>query len=108
MIDYIQGVLKMSQRKEYDKQFKIDTVDYIRNHPEMTIKEISEKLGISMSNLNRWKSQLSQSETASDAFRGSGNYANDVEKEAARLRRENKDLKDALEVLKKAIGILGN
>ena len=39
--------------------------------------------------------------------RGSGNYASDEAKEIARLQRELRDIKDALEVLKKAIGILG-
>ena len=39
---------------------------------------------------------------------GSGNYASEEEKEIARLQRELRDTKDALEVLKKAIGILGN
>ena len=39
--------------------------------------------------------------------RGAGNYASDEAKEIARLQRELRDAKDALEVLKKAIGILG-
>ena len=34
-------------------------------------------------------------------IRGSGNYANDEAKEIARLQRELRDTKDALEVLKK-------
>ncbi len=40
--------------------------------------------------------------------RGSGNYASEEAKEIARLQRELRDTKDALEVLKKAIGILEN
>ena len=39
--------------------------------------------------------------------RGSGNYASDEQKEIARLRRELRDAQDALDVLKKAINILG-
>ena len=39
--------------------------------------------------------------------RGSGNYASDIEKENARLRRELRDAKDALDVFKKAISISG-
>ncbi len=39
--------------------------------------------------------------------RGSGNYASDEAKEIARLKRELRDALDALEVLKKAINILG-
>lgn len=94
--------------RSYDSQLKIDAVKYLNDHPESTALKCAENLGISVSNLNRWKSQLAGTKPTEEAFRGSGNYANDAEKEAARLRRENKDLKDALEVLKKAIGILGN
>lgn len=39
--------------------------------------------------------------------RGSGNYASDEAKEIAKLKKELKDTKDALEVLKKVIGIMG-
>ena len=39
--------------------------------------------------------------------RGTGNYSSDEAKEIARLQRELRDTKDALEILKKAIGILG-
>ena len=39
--------------------------------------------------------------------RGSGNYASDEQKEIARLRRELRDAQDALDVLKRAINILG-
>ena len=39
--------------------------------------------------------------------RGSSNFSSDEAKEIARLRKELKDTQDALEVLKKAIGILG-
>lgn len=39
--------------------------------------------------------------------RGSGNFSSDEAKEIARLRKELKHTQDALEVLKKAIGILG-
>ncbi len=39
--------------------------------------------------------------------RGSGNYESDEAKEIAHLKKELRDYKDAVEVLKKAIGILG-
>ena len=39
--------------------------------------------------------------------RGFGNYSTDEQKEIARLKRELRDTQDALEVLKKAISILG-
>jgi len=39
--------------------------------------------------------------------RGSGNYSSDEQKEIAHLKRELRDTQDALDVLKKAISILG-
>ena len=39
-------------------------------------------------------------------MRGSGNYSSDEAKEIARLKRELKNTQDALEILKKAMGIL--
>ena len=39
--------------------------------------------------------------------RWSGNYESDEAKEIAHLKKEIRDYKDAVEVLKKAIGILG-
>ena len=47
------------------------------------------------------------SRISTDESRGSGNYASDEAKEIARLKRELRDAQDALEVLKKAINILG-
>lgn len=40
--------------------------------------------------------------------RGSGNHNSDAEKEIARLKKELRDSQDALEILKKAMGILSN
>ena len=40
------------------------------------------------------------------SHRGSSNYSSDSEKEIAKLKKELRDKEDALEILKKAIGIL--
>ena len=65
----------------------------------------AQNLGISYSTLSKWVKEFRES--GDIVVRGSGNYASDEEKENARLRRELRDTKDALDVLKKAIGILG-
>ena len=62
-------------------------------------------LGIGCSTLSKWLKQ--QQDTGDIRVRGSGNYSSDEDKEIARLKRELRDTKDALDVLKKAIGILG-
>ena len=94
------------KNKQHDKQFKLDAVRYVKEHPDLTQVECSKNLGISITTLARWLSQYRDND-GDIPVRGSGNYATDEQKEIARLKRELRDTQDALDVLKKAIGILG-
>lgn len=96
----------MAKGTNYTQQFKEDAVQYRKDHPELTLRKAAENLGISESALKSW-TRLSKENVGTVPTRGSGNYASDEAKEIARLQRELRDTKDALEVLKKAIGILG-
>lgn len=99
----------MAKKRTFDKEFKINAVKFKQDHPDMSYDEAAEKLGVGVSTLHRWISEYSKEATkAGTVFRGSGNYASDEAKELARLKKENKDLKDALEVLKKAMNILNS
>mgnify|MGYP000175627235 CR=1 FL=1 len=91
--------------KYYDKQFKIDAVHYYLEHKKLGLHGCASNLGISQQSLSRWKKEISQ--TGNIECRGSGNYSSDEAKEIARLKRELRDAQDALDVLKKAINILG-
>lgn len=92
--------------KQHDKQFKLDAVQYVREHPDLTQTECAKNLGIGLSTLQKWLSQY-RDNNGDIPVRGSGNYQSDEQKEIARLKRELRDTQDALDVLKKAIGILG-
>lgn len=92
--------------KQYDKQFKLDAVQYYQDHKNLGLVGCASNLGISQQSLSRWKKELKDS--GDIECLGSGNYSSDEEKEIARLKRELRDTRDALDVLKKAIGILGN
>jgi transposase len=94
------------KNKQHDKQFKLDAVRYVKEHPDLTQVECAKNLGISITTLARWLSQYRDND-GDIPVRGSGNYATDEQKEIARLKRELRDTQDALDVLKKAIGILG-
>ncbi len=72
--------------------FKIIKTEFVKNQT-------------SQQTLSRWQKELR--ETGDIESRGSGNYASDEAKEIARLKRELRDAQDELEVLKKAIKILG-
>ena len=94
------------QTKQHSQQFKQDAVKYGQAHPDLTLAECAKNLGVSITTLSRWLSQYKEHD-GDIPVRGSGNYQSDEQKEIARLRRELRDTKDALDVLKKAISILG-
>ena len=94
------------RNKQHTKQFKLDAVNYRKEHPDLTQVECAKNLGIGLSTLCRWEKQFSDND-GDIPVRGSGNYESDEAKEIARLKRELRDAQDALDVLKKAISILG-
>ena len=86
-----------NKKKQFDQEFKQNAVNYCLTHPELSRKECAKNLGIGDSTLYRWK-QEAKANNNQATFKGSGNR---------RLKRELKDTQDALEILKKAISILG-
>lgn len=90
----------------HTKQFKLNAVNYRKEHPDLTQTEVAKNLGIGISTLARWESQFRDNE-GDIPVRGAGNYESDEAKEIARLKRELRDAQYALDVLKKAISILG-
>ena len=91
---------------QYTEDFKRDAVKYWKEHPELVIKKCALNLGISKSALSTWKTIYDEND-GTIPTRGRGNYESDEAKEIARLRKELRDTQDALNILKKAIGILG-
>ena len=94
------------KKTQHTKQFKLDAINYRKEHPDLTQVERAKNPGIGVSTLARWEAQFRDNE-GDIPVRGSGNYESDEAKEIARLKRELRDAQDALDVLKKAIGILG-
>ena len=97
----------MAKGTKYSQQFKEDAVQYRLDHPELPLRKAAENLGVSESALKNWM-KAAKEHKGEVPTRGSGNYTSEEAKEIARLQRELRDTKDALGVLKKAIGILGN
>ena len=88
------------------EEFKKDAVRYWRKHPEFGMTKCAKNLGISKSALSTW-GKLYNENDGSIPTCGRGNYGSDEVKEIARLKKELRDTQDALEILKKAISILG-
>ena len=93
-------------RKQHSKQFKLDAINYPKEHSNLTQLQCAKNLGIGISTLARWESQYRNNDGDIPVI-GSSNYESEVQRENARLKRELRDTQDALDVLKKAIGIMG-
>ena len=91
----------------YSKDFKRDALKYIEEHPEMKIKDVADRLGIPVGTLYDWNKKRSRYDILGEDAPVSGPLTEE-EKEIRRLQRENRDLEDALAILKKAIDILGD
>lgn len=96
----------MDMTKQYTEDFKKDAVKYWIEHQELGIAKCAKNLGIGKSTLSHW-GKLYNENDGTVPTRGRGNFGSDEAKEAARLRKELRDTQDALDILKKAIGILG-
>lgn len=92
--------------KAFDKEFKENVIQYALEHPEEKYTALGKKFGVHSTTIGVWMKQYRENDNKV-VSRGSGNYSSDEAKEIAKLKKELKDTKDALEVLKKAIGILG-
>lgn len=91
---------------QYTEEFKKDAVTYWKEHHELGISKCAKNLGISKSALSTWTKKFDQN-NGTVPTRGRGNYESDEAKEIARLKKELRDTQDALDILKKAISILG-
>lgn len=96
----------LRKSKQHTKQFKLDAIHYRKEHPDLTQVECAKNLGIGTSTLAKWEAQF-RDHDGDLPIRGSDNYESDEQKEISRLKHELHDAQDALDVLKKAIGILG-
>ena len=71
------------------------------------MEKAAKNLGVSRTSLGA-RTKAARENDGSVPTRGSGNFESDEAKEIARLKKELRDTKDALEILKKAISILGD
>lgn len=93
-------------RKSYTPEFKQDAVNYYHNSGKPMV-EVAKELQISQTSLNNWI-QRAKANDGTVPHRGSGNYASDETKEIARLQKELRDAKAAIDILIKAMSILNN
>lgn len=93
-------------KQTFTNEFKQGVVNYVLDHPDESKLAVAKQFGIADSTVHKWLKEANNNNGTINS-RGSGNYSSNEAKEIARLKKELKDTQDALDVLKKAIGILG-
>ena len=91
-------VFKMTQRrKRYDRQFKVSAAKVVLSG-EMTVKGLSEELGIKDSTLRRWAREYE--EMGDGAFPGNGSPKINKDYEIVKLKKKVEELERENEILK--------
>ena len=93
--------------RRYSSDFKHDAVQYVESYPDISMQDAADNLGMPKDTLYGWVKAYRRKLRAGEGEPIKGTLTDD-EKEIIRLKRELKDTQDALEILKKAISILGD
>ena len=89
------------KRKTYSREYKIVAIQMV-DQKDMTMREVSEALGINDGMLWRWRKEYKEGKLQS--FPGNGRMS-DKDAEIARLRQENRRLQAERDILKKATAL---
>ena len=89
----------MTKRKQYSSEFKRQAVELLETR-DKTGMEVARQLGVKQNQLYKWREELKQK--GDKAFKGPGRQPADERDEVSRLKEENKQLREELEILKKA------
>lgn len=92
----------MNQKRTFTEEFKRDAVRLAAERGNLS--QTSRELGINNSVLGRWKKQLEQ-ESKNGSINPFPGHGNPRDQELAEMTRENRRLKEEVEILKKAVGI---
>ncbi len=91
------------KRRKYSKQFKLDAIQLYENG-EKSMAQVSRELEITEGLLAKWRDELQQGKGEKDAFPGNGNLP-EPEGRIRQLERENAQLRQEKEILKKVLEI---
>jgi transposase len=90
------------KRRGYSEEFKRQAVELLNTSGKPGY-QVEEELGIGHGIIYKWRKQLDNE--GERAFPGKGN---ERDKELARLRKENAELREEKEILRKAIAIFSD
>jgi len=82
--------------KKFNEEFKSNAVNYRLKNQHKSLEEIAKDLGIGISTLSKWLAKQGKNGSESKAD------LTQEQKELKRLKKENLELKEVNEILKKA------
>ena len=88
-------------RRKYNKEFKLEAIRTFENG-ERSQREVERALGITQGLLGKWIESLEKQPQKADAFPGNGRLP-DTEARIRQLERENAQLRQDKEILKKVL-----
>jgi len=92
-----------SNRRKYDKEFKLEAIRSYENGARSQ-REVERELGITQGLLGKWLQSLEKAPKKAEAFPGHGRLT-DTEARIRQLERENAQLRQDKEILKKVLKI---
>ena len=92
------------RRRQYDGAFKVEAVRLVTEEGR-SVAAVARELGIGANLLHRWKQQFTADHK--NSFVGTGNLSFE-QAELRRLQRENADLREERDILKKAISVFSD
>lgn len=92
-----------AKRKKYSKQFKLDTIRLYENG-DKSMAQVERELGVSDGLLSKWRAELFEAKSEQAVFPGNGNLP-ESEARLRQLERENAQLRQEKEILKKVLAI---
>ena len=92
------------KRRQFDRAFKVEAVRLVTEEGR-PVAAVARDLGIGENMLHRWKQQFTDQQES--AFVGTGNLSSE-QTELRRLQRENVDLREERDILKKAISVFSD
>ena len=84
---------------KHTREFKLEVLRMMREGDRPTV-EIARELGLKREMLYRWRDEYDQK--LDKAFKGSGRPKSEEASEISRLRKENQELREERDILKKA------
>jgi transposase len=91
------------KRKKYSKQFKLDALRLYEDG-QKSMAQVERELGITYGLLAKWREGLLKAKGEQAAFPGNGNLP-ESEARLRQLERENAELRQEKEILKKVLAI---